>query len=186
MVDNLDLDEEPGAAWMAEVLALFFPAIRDIPMDITEAFEQAMWFYSCGKTDEDSTNRGQTPRVVLDYAFDADYIYAAFLSQYGLNLGDMTLLHWWKFRALMLGLKEDEHISKIIGFRSMSESDMRDMSDGEKKYYRKMKRVYALPKKISETERQFHDEIEAALINGGDISAIMSKSGENSSNGSEK
>lgn len=58
--------------------------------------------------------------IVLDYAIDADYIYAAFLSQYGIDLLDVKELHWHKFLALFKGLKDDEMICKIMSYFSYS------------------------------------------------------------------
>ena len=41
--------------------------------------------------------------IALDYELDADLIYAAFLGQYGIDLVDVTELHWHKFLALLNG-----------------------------------------------------------------------------------
>lgn len=55
--------------------------------------------------------------VVLDYKLDADYIYSAFMSQYGIDLLEVEELHWHKFLALFKGLKDDEVICKIMSYR---------------------------------------------------------------------
>ncbi|MBO5372468.1 MAG: hypothetical protein J6A75_07090 [Lachnospiraceae bacterium] len=55
--------------------------------------------------------------IVLDYRLDADYIYSAFLSQYGIDLLEVKELHWHKFLALFKGLKDDEVICKIMSYR---------------------------------------------------------------------
>lgn len=55
--------------------------------------------------------------VVLDYQLDADYIYSAFMSQYGIDLLEVDELHWYKFLALFKGLKDDEMICKIMSYR---------------------------------------------------------------------
>ena len=42
--------------------------------------------------------------IVLDYEHDSDFIYAAFLQQYGIDLCDVEELHWHKFLALLRGM----------------------------------------------------------------------------------
>ena len=52
---------------------------------------------------------------VVDYIIDADYIYAAFLEQYSIDLISSDM-HWYKFQALFKGL-HDTKLNEIIGYR---------------------------------------------------------------------
>ena len=52
---------------------------------------------------------------VLDYDIDADYIYAAFLEQYRIDLL-VEEMHWYKFCALLHGLHDTE-LNNIINAR---------------------------------------------------------------------
>lgn len=61
--------------------------------------------------------------IALDYEIDAEYIYSAFLGQYGIDLVDIEELHWHKFLALLKGLKEDEMLTKIMTYRCYEKSD---------------------------------------------------------------
>ena len=61
--------------------------------------------------------------IAFDFELDADYIYAAFMSQYGIDLVDIEYLHWYKFLALFKGLKDDEVICKIMGYRCYEKHD---------------------------------------------------------------
>lgn len=61
------------------------------------------------RTGEESTE------IVLDYDADADYIYAAFMEQYGINL-ITARLHWYEFTALLHGLHDTE-LNRIIAAR---------------------------------------------------------------------
>jgi len=63
--------------------------------------------------------------ILLDYELDADYIYSAFLGQYGIDLVDIEELHWHKFLALLKGLKADEMLCRIMGYRAYEKSDSR-------------------------------------------------------------
>lgn len=131
---------------------------EQMPEDIGQAVEQALWFYRCGKQtstgqDEEDQDGGEAtgPRV-YSYEEDAPYIYAAFLSQYGLDLADVRFLHWWKFKALFAGLEERHEFVKIMRYRSMAISPK--MPPEEQKFYRTMKRLYALPDHRSEEEKE--------------------------------
>lgn len=88
--------------------------------------------------------------IVLDYAIDADYIYAAFLSQYGINLLDVVELHWHKFLALFKGLKDDEMICKIMSYRCY------EHSEEKKDICEELKQMW----KIEYTDRKELEEIE--------------------------
>ena len=162
MQDRSILDKEK--VYMA--LDLYYPKI---PHDLVQAVDKMLWFYRCGKDDEDDSVRNGSPagsgRASMIYSFehDAEYIYSAFLDQYGIDLQDIEHLHWWKFRALFKGLKDDNLICKIMGYRAIEITD--DMSESEKKYYRKMKQIYALPdnRTQEEKERDFTNAIASLL-----------------------
>lgn len=132
-------------------LGLYYPKI---PHDPIQAIDSILWFYSCGKIDDTQTtsNVGCGTSKIYSFEHDAEYIYAAFLDQYGIDLQDIEYLHWWKFRAMFKGLKEDNLISKIMGYRAIKITD--DMTEAEKKHYREMKRIYALPDNRTEEEKQ--------------------------------
>lgn len=144
------------------VLNLFFT--EEIPPNIDEAIRQVLSFYSR----EDVTKPSDTTKsekvdnqVKRIYSFDHDdaYIYSAFLTQYGIDLQDIEELHWWKFKAMFTSLNEDLLFSKIMGYRSVKISN--DMTSSDKKYYKKMKKVYALPDERTEEEKEadFHDSL---------------------------
>ncbi len=139
-------------------LNLYYP---EMPHDPIQAIENILWFYACGKitgTQNAEHAGGGTDRI-YSFEHDAEYIYAAFLDQYGIDLQDIEHLHWWKFRALFKGLKEDNLICKIMSYRAIEITN--DMSDSEKKYYRKMKQIYALPDNRTQEEKEldFHNSI---------------------------
>ncbi|MDU2670403.1 MAG: bacteriophage Gp15 family protein [Clostridium sp.] len=144
-------------------LQLYYP---DIPENIKKAIEQMLWFYRCGKDVSSSKGNGKSKGVTQIYSFeyDDDYIYSAFLDQYNIDLQDIEYLHWWKFKALFKALKDDNMIVKIMGYRSMDLSKVKDKE--QKSYYKKMKDLYKLPDNISNSEKEKLKEIEKALLNG--------------------
>lgn len=125
--------------------------------DIKTAIEDMLWFYRCGKEikKKELANSNDTSNKqiqIYSYEFDDEYIYAAFLEQYGIDLNTIKYLHWWKFRALFNSLKEDTQIVKIMGYRAMNISKIKDKD--MKAQYKKLKNIYALPDLRSEEEKQ--------------------------------
>lgn len=77
---------------------------------------------------------------VLDYDIDSDYIYAAFLEQYGIDLLTVNL-HYHIFRALLNGLHETK-LNEIITDR---------LYTGDNAELRKARRAWELPDDEDET-----------------------------------
>ena len=89
--------------------------------------------------------------ILLDYEKDADLIYAAFWQQYGIDLKGKNLhLHWYKFLALLYGLK-DTKLNKIMEFRSYVPAE----TDGKeyKKFMLQQKAMWHIEKELSDEEK---------------------------------
>lgn len=120
---------------------------RRIPDNMVEAVNHLYWFYMCGerkkKEDKNKSRRLSQVQRCYDFEQDAPYIYAAFLTQYRLDLS-MTLnydLHWWKFRAMFESLDENLKISKIMYYRTAKTTGM---SKQQRNVINIMKSLYAL------------------------------------------
>lgn len=143
-----------------------------LPNNLNEAVEKLLWFYRCGKDEVEGKGYGKgKSEQIYSYDYDDDYIYSAFLDQYGVDLQDMEYLHWWKFKAMFKALKEDNEIVKIMGYRAMDLSKIKDKE--EKSYYKKMKELYKIPSNISKDEKEKLNQIEEILLNGGDASKVL-------------
>lgn len=164
MQDNSMGDEDK----MLMALKLYYPVI---PRNLNKAIEQMLWFYRCGKDVRKSKGNGKGKSVTQIYSFehDDDYIYAAFMDQYNIDLQDIEYLHWWKFKAMFKSLKEDNEIVKIMGYRSMDLSKIK--AKEEKDYYKKMQELYKLPMPKDKQEKL--DDINNILLNGGDLSRVL-------------
>lgn len=135
-------------------LNLYFP--KQYIINTVDAVNKIIWFYSGGKDIKESSggktsNSGKNVNI-YDFEQDADYIYAAFMEQYKIDLADIDYLHWWKFKSLFYGLNKDIQLSKIMFYRSVELTD--DMTKNERKFYRDMKRLYALEDMRSEEEKE--------------------------------
>ena len=175
-------DEEiPPEAKVERTLSLYFPK-PPVREDIREVLQAVNWFYLCGRSDKEARlksavqeddERGESEadngQRVYSFDYDDEYIYAAFRQQYGINLSSVQYLHWWEFRAMFKALDEKCQFVKIMGYRAAKPG--KGMSKEEKAFLRKMQRLYALP--VPESERKQHDNLVSALLNGGDISALL-------------
>ena len=152
---------------LLKALELYYPIIPD---NVEEAIEKIKWFYRCGKdiVKSNTNNKGESVKI-YDYEYDDDYIYSAFLSQYGVDLQDIKYLHWWKFKAMFKSLNEDNKIVKIMQYRSIDLSEIKDKEQNA--YYRKMKKLYNIPRSTGEVEKI--RAIEEALMKGESIKHLL-------------
>lgn len=130
-----------------------------------EAIDTILWFYSGGKNSTIKTKKEETKtetkietKQIYSYEFDDDYIYSAFYQQYKIDLNDVKM-HWWKFRALFKGLDDNVQFSKIMSYRAIDLSQIKDKD--EKLKYKKLKKIYALPD--MRTQEQKETEFAAAF-----------------------
>lgn len=160
MQDDMLSDEEK----LIKILLLYY---NQIPENINEALEQCLWFYSCGKLGK----KRKSSKTLYRFDTDAEYIYSAFLAQYGMDIVDIPYMHWWKFRSLFLGLDEENEFVKIMGYRGIEISGK--MTNEQKRFYKKMKERYKIP--MSEKKNKMIKDIEDALLSGGDLNQIMQR-----------
>lgn len=131
----------------------------DIDVKNTEQLKKAindiLWFYKCGKEEyvEETSQKAtkEHAKRIYSYEFDAEYIFSAFMEQYKIDL-NKEYLHWWKFKSLFNSLNEEVLFSKIMSYRAIDLSKIKDKD--MKKYYKKMKKIYALPDLRSEEEKE--------------------------------
>lgn len=135
---------------------------QTLPPNVYDTLEALLAFYGAGLSGSGQTenhSRGNySGKRVYDFFLDAQYIYAAFMSQYRIDLTTAEM-HWFKFCALFLGLSDSEKISKIIEYRSAKLSEIKDRK--QKAFIRKMQEIYRLPDNRSESEK--HQSMIASL-----------------------
>lgn len=135
-------DEYTDTEKIVHALELYYP---EIPKNIEKAMDACTRFYLCGEEppEKESSSlqllKRQNP--VYSYEQDAPYIYAAFLTQYQLNLQEIPYLHWWEFSAMFRALNEDLLFSRIMYYRGV---DTKGMGKREKRFIKAMKKKYAL------------------------------------------
>lgn len=121
-----------------------------------EAVTQIFNFYLCGETPRKTKKKKQNP--VFSYEEDAGLIFAAFKEVYNIDLVE-DKIHWWKFRALFDALPDTCQFRKVVGYRAIEINQ--NMTDSQKKFYKEMKKIYALEDKrtLEEKEADFADAL---------------------------
>lgn len=154
--------------WLA--LRLFYP---QIPNDIEKAVDKLLWFYRCDKRDNLYAQKAKKKKSryadrIYDFEYDDDYIYAAFMAQYHMDLHRVRYMHWWKFRAMFNALSEDTLFVKIMEYRAV---ELDKVPKEKKAFYRRMKMLYALP--VSKEEEQRQNALEDALLHSKPLGGLI-------------
>ncbi|MBP1561886.1 MAG: hypothetical protein J6C96_11695 [Oscillospiraceae bacterium] len=138
-ISNADMSDKPAFPRILSetVSALFIDMPRASAQQIVDG---VLWYYRCGNEPKPVTGGGSRKRY-YDYGEDADYIYAAFMQQYGDNLITADM-HWWEFRAKFMGLTEDTEFVKIMQYRGTDVSKIK--SKDEKARIKKLQERFAL------------------------------------------
>ena len=84
----------------------------------------------------------------VDYAIDADYIFAAFMERYGIDLVESDM-HWYKFQALFKGLHGTK-LNEIIGYRLWENTG--GQRDAYTRQMEKLKAAWELPLESDEED----------------------------------
>lgn len=150
---EVDMQEKRGneRAVIAATLLLFYP--EGIPANIERAAQKMLWFYQCGKEEKpQEAESSHHPKQIYSFKADEGYIFSAFLDQYGINLLEVEFMHWWVFRRLFNGLKADNEIAKIMGYRSVKIDN--NMPAEKRQLYRKLQKQYQLPDHRTEEQRE--------------------------------
>ncbi len=116
---------------------LRFISDAGLPLE-SGSVDAVMQFFTCGTQGEGKASVTLNP--VFDFIRDSEYIYAAFLETYDIDL-TRDPLHWQSFIALFRSLPDTCQICKIMHYRSVK---MEDVPKHQKRFYAEMKRKYAL------------------------------------------
>lgn len=122
------------------------------PTNLVEAYKKLMEFANPPKELPRPVGENSTTDIVLDFDIDSDYIYAAFIEQYGIDLSNPNLdLHFYKFMALLNSL-HDTKINEIMSYRCYEDTKI-----DFKKQMQNMKTAWRI-EYITEEEQKIMDE----------------------------
>jgi len=124
-------------SYIDKIVRIFPLCFKCLPENIGQALNAVTEFYYGKK------RKGQNKKSkrVYDFEYDADFIYASFMSEYGIDLQN-TDMHWHSFKALLNGLGSECIFSKVIAVRQIKLSDV---PEKQRRVYAKLKQIYALP-----------------------------------------
>ena len=135
-------------------LGLLFPDENNRP-PLDEAQEALEWYMTDFNHDKHATKK--SAKKLMDFDIDQWRIYAAFLSQYGIDL-NRTPMHWFVFMGLLANLEESS-FSRVIDIRQKKITGK--MTREEKKSLEAAKKIYSLDsvqEQLSEEEKAQESE----------------------------
>ncbi|MBR2500546.1 MAG: hypothetical protein IKB60_05660 [Clostridia bacterium] len=131
---------------IAKILLLCY---KELPENIADAMKGVSFFYLCGRENTKNVRKKEKSKT-FSFTDDAGLIYAAFFSQYGIDL-TKERLHWFKFMAIFEALSDEHKFSKVVSLRSLNPHDIKDAK--RKKALYELKRYYALTDMRTEEEK---------------------------------
>lgn len=109
--------------------------------------------------------QGEQPKKLYDLEKDAEYIFASFLYDYGLDLFEQQgKLHWRKFKALLAGLSEESKFKRVVAIRAEKVPPPNKNNQEYRKRLLELKRIYRLEEtqSIEDVDKKF-DQLAATL-----------------------
>ena len=122
-----------------------------LPANIEIAINEILRFLIGYKDEKASSEPVKRSSPIYSFSHDSNYIFSDFVNEYNINLSTADL-HWFVFKSLLEGLPEDCKFMKILGYRSIKLSDIKDKN--QKKFYKKMKQLYKLPDLRTEEQKE--------------------------------
>lgn len=120
-----------------------------------ESLDAMLIFYTA-ESKEKSVSTQRTRPMAFDFQQDSEYIFAAFMGAYGIDL-TTAALHWWTFKALFKALPEDCEMCKIMRYRTIQ---LKDVPKDQRRFYAEQKARYSLGKQAKhQTEQDMRDYV---------------------------
>lgn len=132
---------------------LLFPSACPPPQELQEALK---WFLN-GFDHDNHTGEKSSETLVMDFDIDQWRIYAAFRSQYGIDL-NKDKLHWFVFMGLLANVEECS-FTRVMDIRQKKITPK--MSREEKESLKRSKRIFQIKhseRHLSAKEQQRVDE----------------------------
>lgn len=99
-------------------------------------------------------------RPPYDLEKDAEYIYASFMYDYGIDLFEQQgRLHWKKFKALLAGLSDESMFKRVVAIRTMEVPPPTKYNQKERRQIIELKRAFSLDRAetVEEIDRKFDE-----------------------------
>lgn len=145
LFDDKSILEWEKVLWGLEVLIVEYDELREKPFEEQfELFKFVLREFLDIDLDQ-PPEQSEQQKEVMDYAKDAELIYASFFAAYKIDLFEMHgKLHWKKFQALLTHLPDDSKFKEVVGYRTMRIPSANKVTKEYRDHVIKMKRLYAL------------------------------------------
>lgn len=136
-----------------------------LPEDIEGVINALFSFYFLNKERKKVETKEKESEVPYSYEQDWNYIYAAFMQQYSIDLFQ-TKMHWFKFKSLFDNLNDTTQFMKIVGYRTINISNIKDKE--MRQMYINLKNQYALSgiKKVRKSAKEIEAQVLANMKGG--------------------
>lgn len=155
-IDMMNDKEIPPNLKVMFTLSMFPGGLSLSEVELQDLLRSFSLFLAC-KTENDDTaadsdEDNPPPRKpqILSYSVDAPYIIAGFMQDYGIDLLTVDYMHWWKFRALLDGLRDDTELKRRMYYRSVDTSKIKNKE--ERKRIRRIQAEIRLPQEVMTDE----------------------------------
>lgn len=137
----------------AECLARFMDRLGLVPSQ--KALDAMLTFYTAESKEKNVADHKVRP-MAFDFQQDSEYIYAAFMGAYKIDLTRENM-HWWTFKALFKALPDDCELCKIMRYRTIQ---LKDVPKDQRRFYQEQKARYSLGKQAKhQTEQDMRDYV---------------------------
>lgn len=159
MLRLMEDPEIPDRHKFPMLIGMFYP---DESPDIASGME-AFYVFTRGP------DKKRDPEAAsIDFEFDADVIFASFLSEYNINLLDESL-HWFVFMALLNSLTSGSALAERLSLRKLDTSKLKGKARTSAEIAKKNAQP---PQKISESEKTRQLKMAEALNAGVDPATL--------------
>ena len=104
--------------------------------------------------------QGDGEKPPYDLEKDAEYIYASFLYDYGIDLFEQQgRLHWKKFKALLAGLSDESIFKRVVAIRTTPLPPPNKYNQEERRRLMELKQAFSLDRAetVEEIDRKFDE-----------------------------
>ena len=153
-----------------ELIRMYFPVVPPIE-HMKEIVDKIVWFYTGSEKVKDRKRYENDGSRSFSFDFDSELVFSAFYQQYGIDLSEIEYMHWWKFKAMFMSLSEETKLVKVIQYRATKITSKMPKETAD--FYRKMKKLYALPNDKHEDRKA--EFVADALLRGESLEGITER-----------
>lgn len=132
---------------------------EEVPQDLNEAAQKAVWFLDCGETGILNTTKH---RSLMSLEQDAKFIRSAIERTHHIRLTEVDL-HWWEFCYMLMDLDSECFLHRIIGIR-LRLAKGKKLSPEDREFLKENPQIVKLQNAKSKSEMLAAKEKEADLI----------------------